>query len=109
MSKNDKFAIIKLGGAQHLVKEDDTLTVNNLGQEEGSKIEITDVLLVQDGDTTTIGTPLVEGASIKAEIVENTKGKKVVKQTYKAKARTRRKVGHRQQLTKIKINKISVK
>lgn len=109
MSKNDKFAIIKLGGAQHLVREGDFLEVNNLNQEPGAKLDITDVLLVQDGDKTTVGAPLVKEAVVSTEIMESLKGEKVFKQTYKAKARSRRKIGHRQQLTKVKINKISVK
>jgi large subunit ribosomal protein L21 len=105
----EKFAIIKLGGRQHLVHEKDILEVNRLDTEEGKAFDIEEVLLVQNGEDIKIGTPTVKGAKVKAKLLEHTKGNKVVKQTYKAKSRYRRKVGHRQALSKIEIAGISSK
>lgn len=109
MKSDNQFAVIKLGGKQHLVKVDDVLEVNRLENEKDSSFDISDVLLVQNGDKVDIGTPTVKGATVSAKVLEETKGPKVVKQVYKAKSRYRRKVGHRQQLTKIQITKISSK
>ncbi len=97
------FAIINIGGTQEVVQKGATITVNKIEGKQGEKKEFTEVLLRVKKGKTEIGTPFIKNASIKAEIIEQLKGPKVVKQTYKAKARQRRKVGHRQQLTKLKI------
>lgn len=103
----DKFAVIKLGGSQHLVKVGDVIEVNRLDAEVDKKVKLSDVLLVQEGDKVQIGTPNVDKAEVEYKVIEHLRGKKVVSQTYKAKARQRRKVGHRQELTKIEITKIA--
>lgn len=102
----DAFVVIELGGVQHIVSEGDELTVNHLEGKVGDKIDINDVFLFQGADKTEIGAPTVP-YSVKAEIVDQFKGKKIHVRTYKAKARTRRKVGHRQLLTKVRITKIT--
>lgn len=109
MSKSDKFAIIKLGGKQHLVKENDVLEVNKLTDEPKGNLDIEEVLLINEGETVSIGTPFVKNAKVTIELIENTKGDKVYASKFKSKSRYRRKVGHRQQLTKVKVNKISIK
>jgi len=105
--KKDKFAVIKLGGSQHLVKVGDTIEVNRLDVEENKSVDISDVLLVQDGEKIEVGTPLVSKAKVSYKVLEHKRGDKVTKSTYTAKSRYRRKVGHRQPLTKIEITKIS--
>lgn len=102
-----KFAVIKIRNEQYLVEEGKTYEINRYEGKPGDKILIDGVLLSVDGDKVLIGTPVLDKASVDAEVVEHTRGEKVVKMTYKAKARQRKKVGHRQDLTVIKVNKIS--
>lgn len=109
MNKSDKFAIIKLGGAQHLVRENDVIEVNKLTDEPTGKLEVAEVLLVNEGEDVKIGTPYVSNAKVTLEYMENIKGEKVTKSIFQAKSRYRRKVGHRQSLTKVKVTKISTK
>lgn len=103
----EKFAVIKLGGAQHLVKEGDVISVNRLDAEPNKNLEVTEVLLIGNGDDVKIGTPFVDKSSVTAKVIEHLRGEKVVTRTFKAKSRYRRTVGHRQELTKIEITKIS--
>lgn len=98
-------AIIKQGGKQYKIKEQDILKVAKLKAEKGDKIEINEVLLVSDDKESDIkiGKPLVEGAKVLAEIIEHGKEKKINVIKYKRKTRYRRKAGHRQDYTKIRI------
>src|SRR6185369_17432423 len=102
-----KFAVIKFRNEQYLVEEGKTYEINRYEANPGDKLTIEEVLLKVDGDKIEIGQPTVAGSKVDAEIVEDTRGDKVIKMTYKAKSRQRKKVGHRQDLTVIKINKIS--
>lgn len=101
-----KYAVIKIGGSQFKVAEGDELLVDKLEGEKGKMVELGEVLLLVDDKKVTIGQPLVGGVKIKAEILDQTKGKKIRVATYKAKSRYRRVKGHRRFLTKIKIEKI---
>ena len=101
------YAIIKTGGKQYRVEEGDTLYVEKLAGEEGDELELTEVLAVGGDDGLTVGTPLVEGAKVKAKIVKHGKGKKIVVFKFKAKKGYRRKQGHRQPYTKLEIGAIS--
>ena len=100
------FAVIKTGGKQYRVAADDKITVEKLPAEAGSKVTFDEVLMVGDGDSATIGTPLVAGASVAGEIVEQTRGDKV--RVFKKKRRKgyRKMNGHRQPLTRLKITAI---
>lgn len=102
------FAIIKTGGKQYLVKEGDLLTVEKLPTQKGGKFSFDQVLLVGDdqGDTLKIGQPTVAGAKVEAEVLDQTKAKKVHVIKFKSKVRYHRHRGHRQQITKVKITKI---
>lgn len=102
-----KFAVIKFRNEQYLVEEGKTYEINRYESNPGDKLIVEEVLLRVDGDKVEIGKPAVAGAKVEAEVVEHTRGEKVIKMTYKAKSRQRKKVGHRQDLTVIKINKIS--
>lgn len=103
------FAIIKTGGKQYKVKENDVLTVEKLPQEQGTSVTFDQVLLVGDGDTATIGQPLVSGAKVTGEVVDQGKARKVMVIKFKNKIRYRRRKGHRQHQTKVKITGISAK
>lgn len=102
------YAIVMAGGKQYRVKEGDELTIDRLEGESGDSIELGPVLLVGDGEETTIGTPAVDGAVVNATILEQGRGKKKVVFKYKAKKRYRIKKGHRQPETRLKIESITL-
>ena len=100
------FAVIKTGGKQYVVKEGDILQIEKLGLEAGRKILLDRVLLIEDGGKTLIGTPVLENAVIRAEILKNLKGEKVLVFKKKRRKQFRRTRGHRQSLTEIRIERI---
>ena len=100
------FAVVQTGGKQYNVTENDMLKVEKLNGNVGDKINL-DVLFVSNGDKVVAGTPTVEGAEVVAEIVAHGKGDKIVVFKYKPKKNERKKQGHRQPWTEIKI--VSIK
>lgn len=84
------------------------IDVEQIPGDEGASVELSDVLLVADGDNYTVGQPAVEGAKVKATIVHQAKKKKVLVFKYKNKIRYRRKRGHRQHYTRLAIDQIEV-
>lgn len=101
------YAIVKIGGHQYKVEENQTIFVNKLATDEES-ITLEDVLLVKDDDgNVKIGTPTVEGASISASVIDNLKSDKVIVFKKKRRKGYRVKNGHRQHITQLKIEKIS--
>jgi len=101
------FAVIKVKSQQYLIEEGKSYEVAKIKGEKGDKLKFDEVLLKVNGDKCEIGQPTITKSFVDAEIVDQTKGPKVIKMTYKAKSRERKKVGHRDQLTLIKIIKIS--
>jgi large subunit ribosomal protein L21 len=99
------YAVIKTGGKQYRVAADDVLTVEKLAGEPGAKIEFGEVLML-GGDSPKIGAPLVSGALVMAEVVEQTRGPKVIAFKKRRRKNSRRKRGHRQDLTTVKITEI---
>ncbi len=102
-----KYAVIKVGGQQFKVSEGEELSVNKLPGKAKDKLSFDEVLLAVDGDKVKLGTPTIKGAKVSAAIVDQFKDKKVRILKFKAKSRYRRRQGHRQQLTRIKIVKIA--
>lgn len=100
------YAIIATGGKQYKVCEGDIIKVEKLGVEAGESYTFDQVLAVK-GDELKVGSPVVEGASVTATVVENGKAKKVVVYKYKRKTGYHKKNGHRQQYTAVKIEKIN--
>ena len=100
-------AIIVTGGKQYKVTEGDVLYIEKLDAEAGEAVTFDKVLAVLDGDKATFGTPVVEGASVTANVVTNGKGKKVLVFKYKPKKNYRRRQGHRQPYTKVEITKVN--
>lgn len=96
------FAVIKTGGKQYKVAANDVITIEKLDQEAGAKVVFDEVLMVN----TTIGAPTVAGASVLAEVVEQTRGPKVIAFKKRRRKNSRRKRGHRQDLTVVKITEI---
>lgn len=104
-----KIAVIKTGGKQYKVAEGSKIQIEKLVGEAGKKVDFKEVLLVADdkGADLTIGEPLVKGAKVSGVIEKHYKDKKVTAIKYKAKTRYRRKIGHRQNLTLVKIESIA--
>ena len=101
------FAIVQTGGKQYKVQEGDTIRVEKLNAEEGSTVQFDEVLAVSDENGLKIGTPVVEGASVEANVTGHGKGKKVIIFKYKPKKNYRKKQGHRQPYTQVQITKIN--
>ena len=99
------FAIFVPGGKQYMVAEGDVIFVEKLGLAEGEKVTFDKVLCV-NGETLSVGTPYVEGATVVANVLKNGKSKKIDVIKYKAKKNEKKKIGHRQDYTKIQIEKI---
>src|SRR5690242_13818936 len=102
------YAIIRTGGRQFRVAEGDTVDVDLLNVEPGKTATFGDVLLFADGKDVTHGNPLVSGAKVTAEILEQRKDKKVVAFKYRRRKGYHRTVGHRRKLTRVKIKTIDV-
>ncbi len=99
------FAVFKTGGKQYRVAADDVLNVDKIKGEPGEIVEFGEVLLV-GGDSVTLGTPTVAGASVAAEVVEQARGPKIIAFKKRRRKNSRRKRGHRQEFTRIRITEI---
>lgn len=101
------FAVIKTGGKQYKVAEQDVITVERLEGEAGATISLDQVLLVGDGENVTVGAPVVAGAVVSAQIVGQARGPKLIVFKKRRRQNSRRKNGHRQDLTVLKITGIT--
>lgn len=101
------YAIIKTGGKQYKVTAGETLDVDKLDLEKGATATFSDILLVGDGNNFKFGSPLVDGAKVEAEVVDQVKADKVVAFKYRRRKGYHRTVGHRQKLTRIKITSVT--
>ncbi len=99
------YAIIRTGGKQYKVEAGDEILVEKLEAEAGAEVSF-EVLMLCDGENVTVGKPVVEGVSAKAQVIEHGKGKKVVVVKEKPKKDVRKKKGHRQPFTKVKVNAV---
>ena len=100
------YAVVKTGGKQYKVQAGDVLRVEKLPGDVGSPVTFDKVLMVADGEDVTIGQPVLEKASVKGTIVEQGRAKKIIVFKYKRRKRFRRKQGHRQAFTAVKIDSI---
>ncbi len=101
------YAVVKTGGKQYRVSKDDKILVERLEGEAGASIQLDNVMMVVDGESVTVGTPQIAGASVAAEVVEQTRGPKIIIFRRKRRKNHRRTQGHRQDLTLLKITGIS--
>ena len=101
------YAVIKTGGKQYRVAADDVIQVERLEAEAGAMVELSDVLMVGGDGGARIGSPLVAGASVTAEVLEQAKGPKLVIFKKRRRKTFRRKTGHRQSITVVKIADIA--
>ena len=100
------FAVIRTGGKQYKVAKDDVIAVEKLAGEPGAVIEFGEVLMVGDGASVAAGTPLLSGASVSATLVEQRRGDKIIVFKKKRRHNYRRKNGHRQHLSVLRIDEI---
>ena len=100
------YAIVETGGKQYTVRPGDTLRVEKLPHAQDDSLELDRVLLLSKDGVVTVGQPLVEGASVKADVIGNGKSRKVTVLRFKPKVRYKRMTGHRQQYTQLKITEI---
>ncbi|WP_372423859.1 50S ribosomal protein L21 [Salinarimonas chemoclinalis] len=100
------FAVIKTGGKQFRVAASDVITIERLSAEPGQTVEL-DVLMVGEGEDVQVGTPTVAGASVKAEVVALTRGRKVIAFKKRRRQNSKRKRGHRQDLMSVRIVEIA--
>ncbi len=100
------YAVIKTGGKQYKVQKDDVIRVEKLEVEAGKTVTLDQVLMLNDGKKSTIGAPVVAGAKVTAEVIEQTRSDKVIVFKKKRRQNYRRKNGHRQNLTVLRIKDI---
>ncbi|MEZ5901273.1 MAG: 50S ribosomal protein L21 [Hyphomicrobium sp.] len=101
------YAVIKTGGKQYRVAKDDVVTIERIAGDAGSTIEFSEVLLVGAGADVKVGTPVVSGAKVTAELVEQTRGPKLIAFKKRRRKNSRRKKGHRQDLSTVRITNIT--
>jgi large subunit ribosomal protein L21 len=100
------YAVIKTGGKQYRVANDDVITIERLAGDKGGTIEFTEVLMLGGAGEPKVGAPFVNGAKVVAELVEQTRGPKVIAFKKRRRKNSRRKKGHRQDLTTVRIKEI---
>ncbi len=105
----DMYAVIKTGGKQYRVAKDDVIVVERLVGTAGDKIELDQVLMLDDGKGPTLGTPLVDGACVAATVLDQSRGDKIIVFKKKRRKNYRRTMGHRQDLTVLRITDILAK
>lgn len=101
------YAVIETGGKQYRVQEGDVLFIEKVAGNEGESLSFDKVLLVSNGEEVKVGKPYVDGVSVTGNIVEHGKAKKIIVYKFKRKKDYRRKQGHRQPYTKVRIEKIN--
>ncbi len=101
------YAVMKTGGKQYRVEPNDKLRVDKLAGEPGATVNIKEVLMVGEGDKTQVGAPMLDGASVKLEVLEQTRNDKIVVFKKKRRQNYRRKAGHKQEMTVVRVAEIA--
>jgi large subunit ribosomal protein L21 len=101
-----RYVILESGGKQYKAVEGGMIEVDLLPVEPGKSLDLNEVLLLVDGDNVIVGAPVIEGASVKATVLEHFRGEKTYNFHYKPKKRIRQKTGHRQSYTRLAVEKI---
>ena len=102
------YAIIRAGGHQYRAEPGKTIRIQSVDAQPGETVTFNDVLLGADGDTIKIGAPVVSGAAVTAEVVRHGRGEKIIIFKHKRRKNYRRKQGHRQGFTEVRVNDISL-
>lgn len=101
------YAVIKTGGKQYRVAPGDKLNVETLKADTGSEVEFDQVLMLADGENVDVGTPLVDGARVKARVIEHGRGEKIRIVKFKRRKHYQRRMGHRQNYTRVEITDVA--
>ena len=101
------YAVIKTGGKQYRVSQGDRLKVESLSAEPGTDIDLSEVLMLGNGDSVTIGSPLIANASVSARVVEHGRAKKINIIKFRRRKHYRKQMGHRQNFTELEITGIN--
>jgi len=101
------YAVIKAGGKQYRVSKDDVVTIERIAGDKGAKVEFDQVLMVGGSENVKFGSPLVSGAKVIAELVDHARGPKLIAFKKRRRKNSRRKKGHRQDLSIVKITDIT--
>lgn len=102
------YAIIRVGGHQYRAEPGKTLRIQSIADQPGETVRFEEVLLGADGDNIKVGAPVVSGAAVTAEVVRHGRGEKIIIFKHKRRKNYRRKQGHRQGFTEVKVNDISL-
>jgi large subunit ribosomal protein L21 len=102
------YAVFETGGLQFEVSEGDTLQIPKLPMSPGDPVKFDKILLITGDSDPLVGKPYIENAAVEAEVVNQGKAEKIIVSTYKRRTKYRRKAGHRQPYTEIKVNKIAL-
>ena len=103
------YAVIRSGGKQYKVSKDDIISVEKLTAEAGDKISIDEVLMISEKDNLILGDPIIKGATVNAEVLEQTRAKKIIVFKKKRRQGYKRRKGHRQHISVIEIESIDLK
>ena len=101
------YAVIKTGGKQYKVEKGDKLKVEKLASEEGDNVEISEVLMIADGENVTVGKPYVDGAKVTAKVESHGRGPKIKIIKFRRRKHHRKQMGHRQAYTELSITDIA--
>ncbi len=102
------YAIVETGGKQYKVAKNDILLVEKLKAKDGSDVKLNKILLAKEGNSIHVGTPHLKGAHVVCEVVGQVRADKVVAFKYKKRKSEKKKIGHRQELTKLKVKEIEI-
>lgn len=103
------YALVEIKGRQYRVEADATVTVDRLAEEEGTTVEFPSVVLLNDGEKTTVGSPYVDGASVSATVTGHGRDRKIIVFRYKRRKNFKRTRGHRQHFSTIRVDAITAK
>lgn len=102
------YAVVETGGKQYKVAKNDVLTVEKLKAKAGGEVKLSKVLLAKDGNTIHVGSPYVKGAHVVCEVLGQEREDKVIAFKYKKRKSEKKKIGHRQDVTKLKVKEIEI-
>ncbi|MDP2913256.1 MAG: 50S ribosomal protein L21 [Candidatus Omnitrophota bacterium] len=102
------YAVIETGGKQYKVAKNDVILVEKLKEKDGGEVKISNVLLVKEGNSVHVGSPHLKGAHVICEVLGQIRQAKVIAFKYKKRKSEKKKIGHRQNMTKLKVNEIIV-
>ena len=102
------YAVVETGGKQYKVAKNDIILVDKIDAKDGSAVKLSNVLLAKDGNSVHVGNPYIKGANVSCEVLGMVKADKVIAFKYKRRKSEKKKIGHRQKMTKLKVKEIEI-